>query len=359
MKQEHSNKLSFKDQDFYIGIDLHKRQWTISVISMDMVMGKSISIDPNPKALLTYLSRRYPGGNYHAACEAGFSGFWAVRELNQLGIECMLIHPADVPTSQKDRINKNDKVDAKKLARSLSNNRISPIYIPEKKAEEYRYLNRHRLRTIKDQTRIKNRIKATLHFFGIKIPIELEDRRWSGAFINWLERQEFETEFGQYAYDDLIDQLKEIRTKLGNILKEMRVMAKSGYFKELIPRLLSIPGIGFITAMTLATELMDMKRFHNLESLANYVGLVPSISSSDTKEINLGITVRRNKFIRSMLIEAAWIAVKKDPALTMKFHKLNKRMNKNKAIVRIAKMLLSRVRHVWNNQENYVIGVVA
>ncbi len=359
MKQEHSNKLSFKDQDFYIGIDLHKRQWTISVISMDMVMGKSISIDPNPKALLTYLSRRYPGGNYHAACEAGFSGFWAVRELNQLGIECMLIHPADVPTSQKDRINKNDKVDAKKLARSLSNNRISPIYIPEKKAEEYRYLNRHRLRTIKDQTRIKNRIKATLHFFGIKIPIELEDRRWSGAFINWLERQEFETEFGQYAYDDLIDQLKEIRTKLSNILKEMRVMAKSGYFKELIPRLLSIPGIGFITAMTLATELMDMKRFHNLESLANYVGLVPSISSSDTKEINLGITVRRNKFIRSMLIEAAWIAVKKDPALTMKFHKLNKRMNKNKAIVRIAKMLLSRVRHVWNNQENYVIGVVA
>jgi transposase len=359
MKQQHSNKLSFKDQDFYIGIDLHKKQWTISVISMDMVMGKSISIDPSPKALLTYLSRRYPGGNYHAACEAGFSGFWAVRELNQLGIECMLIHPADVPTSQKDRINKNDKVDAKKLARSLSNNRISPIYIPEKKAEEYRYLNRHRLRTIKDQTRIKNRIKATLHFFGIKIPIELEDRRWSGAFINWLERQEFETEFGQYAYDDLIDQLKEIRTKLSNILKEMRVMAKSGYFKELIPRLLSIPGIGFITAMTLATELMDMKRFHNLESLANYVGLVPSISSSDTKEINLGITVRRNKFIRSMLIEAAWIAVKKDPALTMKFHKLNKRMNKNKAIVRIAKMLLSRVRHVWNNQENYVIGVVA
>jgi len=104
---------------------------------------------------------------------------------------------------------------------------------------------------------------------------------------------------------------------------------------------------------------MDMGRFKTLEKLASYVGLVPSVQSSDETEINLGISQRRNKYLRSMLVEAAWIAVKKDPALTMKFNQLSRRMNRNKAIVRIAKILLSRIRHVWNKQEPYVMAVIA
>ena len=359
MKEKHDNKLSFKDQDFYIGIDVHKKQWTINIVSMKMVMGKSISIDPSPKALFTYLNKRYPGGNYYAVYEAGFSGFWAARELNQLGIKCMATHPADIPTSQKDRLNKNDKVDAKKLARSLSNNNLTFIYIPERISEEYRYLNRYRLRAIKDQTRIKNRIKSTLYYFGYKIPLDFEGRRWSGAYIRWLTSLEFDTKFGQFSYDDLIKQLNEIRARITKILKKMRDMAKEEEtFKLLIPLLLSVPGVGFITAMTLATEIMDMSRFKKFKNLASYVGLVPSIQSSDEKQINLGITYRRNKYLRTMLIEAAWIAVKKDPALIMKFHKLNKRMNSNKAIVRIAKILLSRIRSLWNNQQSYVMAIV-
>ncbi len=77
------------------------------------------------------------------------------------------------------------------------------------------------------------------------------------------------------------------------------------------------------------------------------------------QEINLGILDRRNKYLRTMLVEAAWIAVKKDPALTMKFANLCRRMNKNKAIVRVAKMLLSRIRYVWKNQKPYVSAVVS
>lgn len=360
MNKNHDNVLSFKDQDFYIGIDVHKKQWTIRVISLNMGLGKSVSIDPSPKALLQYLSRRYPSGNYYAVYEAGFCGFRAARELNQLGIKCMVTHPADVPTSQKERLNRNDKVDANKLGRSLSSNELKPVYIPEEKAEEYRYLNRYRLRKIKDQTRIKNRIKGTLYYFGIEIPLDLEGRRWSGAFINWLSAIKFDTEYGQFAFDNLLQELIETRKRISETLKKMRKMAQDAEpFNIIIPFLLSVPGIGFITAMTLATEIMDMSRFSTLDKLANYVGLVPSVQSSDETEIISGISYRRNKYLRSMLIEAAWIAVKKDPALTMKFNELSKRMNRNKAIVRIAKILLSRIRHVWNQQEAYVMAVVA
>ena len=116
--------------------------------------------------------------------------------------------------------------------------------------------------------------------------------------------------------------------------------------------------IGFITAMTLVTEIIDMDRFKTLEKLISYVGLIPTIQSSDETEINLDISPRRNKYLRTMLIEAAWKAVKIDPALTMKFNKLSRRMNRNKAIVRIAKILLNRIRYVWKNQKPYVLSVV-
>lgn len=350
---------SFNNQDFYIGLDVHKKQWTFSIITMNMLIKNHLSIDPSPSTLLKYLQRHYPDGKYHAAYESGFSAFWAAREMNGLGIDCMVVHAPDIPSSQKERMNKNDRVDSRKIARSLSNGELKPLYIPEQVAEEYRYLNRHRLRTIKDQTRLKNRIKSTLYQFGISIPLQYQDRRWSGCFIDWLLSINFETEYAQFAYRDLVDQLIQTRTRITTHLKKMRAMTKEQEpFKTLIPLLLTIPGIGFITAMTLATEIIDMNRFLTLEKLACYVGLIPSIQSSDEKEINYGITPRRNKHLRTMLIEAAWIAVKKDPALTMKFNQLSRRMNHNKAIVRIAKILLNRIRYVWKNQKPYVLSVV-
>jgi transposase len=355
-----NNSLTFKNQNFYIGIDVHKKQWTISVISMNMLLKTYVSIDPTPDTLLKFIQRRYPDGNYYAVYEAGFSGFWAARELNRIGIHCIVTHPADVPTKQKERLNKNDRVDSKKLARSLSNGDLEAIYIPDRIAEEYRSLNRYRFQTIKDQTRLKNRIKSKLHYYGITIPNQFEDRRWSGKFINWLLSIKFNTKFAQFSFNDLVKQLVETRKRLTEILKTMRIMAKEVIsFSLIVPFFLTVPGIGFITAMTLLTEIIDMNRFKTLESLAAFVGLIPSIQSSDEKEKNLGISDRRNKYLRTILVEAAWIAVKKDPALTMKFAKLSQRMNNNKAIVRIAKMLLSRIRYVWKNQKPYVNAVVA
>ena len=287
MEIKHDTSLSFKNQDFYIGIDVHKKQWTLSITSMNMLLKKYLSIDPSPLVLLKYMQRHYPDGNYQAAYESGFSGFWAARELNDLGIKCMVIHPSDIPSSQKERLNKNDRVDSRKLARSLSNGDLIPIYIPEKVAEEYRHLNRHRLKTIKDQTRLKNRIKSVHHQFGFTIPLKYQERRWSGAFIKWLLAIKFETAYAQFSYEDLIDQYIQIRSRITKQLLKMRIMAKEqAPFNILIPLLLTVPGIGFITAMTLATEIIDMNRFKTLDHLASYVGLIPSIQSSDDTEIN-------------------------------------------------------------------------
>jgi len=189
--------------------------------------------------------------------------------------------------------------------------------------------------------------------------LEFEDRRWSGQFIDWLCSLRFETEYAQYAFNNQIEQLKQLRLRLTQTLKKMKTMVKEvACMSSVYSYLLSVPGIGAITAVALLTEIMDIQRFERTDQLVSFVGLAPSISSSDEHETLYGVTPRRNKHLRSMMVEAAWTAAAIDPVLTMKFGKLCRRMHRNKAIVRIAKMLISRVHYVWKNQKPYVKGVV-
>jgi len=86
--------------------------------------------------------------------------------------------------------------------------------------------------------------------------------------------------------------------------------------------------------------------------------LVPSVHSSADKTSELGLTQRRNRYLRHLIVEASWVAIRKDPALLLAFNQLTRRMKKQDAIIRIAKKLLRRIRHVWKNQKPYVMAVV-
>ncbi len=121
--------------------------------------------------------------------------------------------------------------------------------------------------------------------------------------------------------------------------------------------LLSVPGIGFITAISLYTEIMDINRFSKIEKLNCFIGFIPDTDSSGEEENELGVTLRHNRYLRSMLIESAWRAIQVDPSLTLKYLELVKRMPKQRAIIRIAKKLLSRIMHVWQKDEDYVLSV--
>ena len=79
--------------------------------------------------------------------------------------------------------------------------------------------------------------------------------------------------------------------------------------------------------------------------------------SGDTKKTK-GITHRCNHYLRPAIVESSWTIIRKDPAMLMKYKQYCQRMPENKAIIKIAKHLLSRIRYVWLQQKEYVIGVV-
>jgi transposase len=353
------NNLNFSNSFFYIGVDTHLKNWRVTIRNCGIEL-KTFSMNPYPDELYKYLIKHYSGGDYSVVYEAGFCGFWPQRKFTELGINCIVVNPADVPSSGKEKAVKTDPNDSRKLARELENGSLHSVYVPNIYSEQLRSLMRLRFRLVQNQTRIKNRIKMLLYNYGIIIPKEhLTNSRWSGYFIHWLKSVKLDSSAGQFTLDNLLLQLDQTREHLKNILKQLRLEAKKQNASDVISSLTSVPGVAFITAMSLYTEIIDIKRFNTFEQLCSFVGLVPSIHSSGETEYTKGITFRHNKFLRPLLIEAAWTAVKKDPALTLRFNEMSKQMPKQKAIIRIAKKLLRRIRHVWINQDTYVKALVA
>jgi transposase len=219
---------------------------------------------------------------------------------------------------------------------------------------------RLRFRLVQNQTRIKNRIKMLLYNYGIIIPKEhITNSRWSGYFIHWLNSVKLNSTAGQFTLDNLLLQLEQSRVNLKQVLKQLREESKDENISSVISSLISVPCVAFITAMSLYTEIIDINRFNSFDHLASFVGLVPSVHSSGETDYTKGLTFRHNKFLRPLIVEAAWTAVKTDPALTFRYKELIKTMPKQKAIIRIAKKLLRRIRHVWINQDSYVKALVA
>lgn len=127
-------------------------------------------------------------------------------------------------------------------------------------------------------------------------------------------------------------------------MKELRKQITQSGKEKVFNKITSIPGIGIIGGGTILTEVIDIKRFRSYESFHSFIGLVPSTNNSDTKERVRGVTSRSNRRLRNTLIEAAWIAIKFDTDLHHLYHELKQRMAANKAIIRIAKKLATRIR---------------
>jgi transposase len=356
MTTNKSKVLDFSGKSIYIGLDVHYKSWSVSLYSDEFEL-KTFSQPPQPSVLANYLQKHYPGANFKAVYEAGFSGFWAQRELALMGIDCRVIHPADVPTSDKDKRQKTDKIDSRKLAKAIKNNEVDGIYIPSIEMQEDRNLLRARQKTVRDKTRVKNRIKSYLKFQGISLQ-EFDYRKWGKKYIKELKGISFSTSSGTLALVAYIHELEFLEEQENILDKQIKQLSQTVQYKENVSLLLSVPSIGLTSAMIFLTEIGDIKRFERLDNLCSFFGLIPNSHSSGDNERIGHITKRGNQFLKSILIECAWVAIRKDPALLQCYKELLTRMDANKAIIRIAKRLLSRIMHVLLKKDKYQLGVL-
>ena len=352
-------KDAFKGQEVFVGLDVHKKDFKVTVIAGGLFY-KTITCPPNGKAVARFLEANFPGATYNSVYEAGFSGFWLHNELMRLGVNSIIVNPADIPTTDKERKQKEDRRDSRKLAKDLAAHQLTAIYVTDDKTLNDRSLLRSRESIVKEIRRFKQRIKSFLFFYGIKFPdhFQEETKHWSKNFVTWLESISFAHETARQALQVHLDSLKNQRNLLLLLTGQIRNLSQTNYYKKPVEQLVSLPGFGMLTAMHFLTELIDISRFKNFTHLCSYAGLVPWTDSTGENDKSIRITPRKNPRLRTALIESAWTAIRCDPALMKSFLKYSKRMEENKAIVRIAKKLLNRAVHVLRSNEKYQKGII-
>jgi transposase len=355
MQTQFTKKIDFTGKDLFIGLDVHKKSWSVTIL-VDGIEHRTFTQPPDPDSLHGYLTRSFPGANYNSAYEAGFCGYTIHRKLNEIGIKNIVINAADIPTSQKDKLQKRDPVDSRKIARSLEKGSLHGIHIFGRELEELRSLNRTRFYLMRDLRRSKNRIKSFLQYYGEPIPPEFDNNQWTLKFVSWLKQIKMQSLSGQYAFTNLICSYEHHRAQLLTLSRVIRERIRE-YDKELYTLLKSISGIGPLTASALITELGDINRFTNIDQLGSYVGLIPRIRESGETSHTGGITFRCNSFLRTLLIEASWQAIRMDPAMMQYYHAHLVNNKGHKVIIKVARKLLNRIRYVMKNRQPYLTGV--
>lgn len=359
-ESENTNSTSkYQEEIIYVGIDVHKTQWTVSVIGADLgelsrdnflIKGKICS--SNVKSLLQLINSKIEYKKIVVAYEAGFSGFWIYRDLEELGIRTIVANPADIPTTGKESMNKTDRRDSKKIALSLRAGLLESIYVPNREEEEKQAISRRRTDLVRKKTRIINQIKSLINKFGIKLDAEV--KAFGPTVIKALQNYGKEHPTLSIIINSMLKEYHQIKEEIKIIDALLVKTMESKEHKSLSSSLKTIPGVGDIVASALILELYNIERFSTFSRFASYIGLIPSEHSSGNKQRHGSLTKRSRTHLKYLLIQATWKAVKCDEGLQQYYRsQLQKNLTPAKAIIKCCRKLLAIIYHVMKYKEDY------
>ena len=278
-----SKKPSYVGKKVFVGIDVHKRTYSVVAVVEGIVV-KKWRTSANPDKLANQLLRYFSEASIHTVYEAGFSGFVLHRILVGAGINNLVVNPGSIETAVHNRV-KTDKRDALKLATLLEAGRLKGIRIPSLQEEQQRMLTRTRQQLVEDRSAIKNKIRMKCHQMGL---IDSDDRReMSHKLVKELLEQSSSPELS-ISIEAYWQVWQNIDTQIQKIEEKLSQQASDDPNEETYR---SAPGIGPLSARILSNELGNMSQFNNERQLFSYTGLTPSEHSS-------GDTIRKGHITR-------------------------------------------------------------
>lgn len=335
----------------YLGMDVSKASWSLSLRGGGETLWEATA-PPRPEAL-TPLLERLRGCRLHAAYEAGPFGYGLRDWLTERGVETIVVSPSQIPVEVGNRL-KTDRRDSRKIASTLEAGLLRPIYIPDAQLRAHRELVRQRARLQEHRRSAMQRLRALFLFHGIDAPAGLSP--WGRGFHGWLRAlvlpDPILTEVVGLARDLYFD----LDERLEALDKRLRALARSPAFAASTALFTTAPGIGDLNALILAVEVGDFARFASGEAFAAYVGLVPSQYSSGEAVRHGRITRTGNTRLRTMLVEASWTLIRKDPSMRAFYHRVRVRRGGKRAIVAVARKFCHRLVHMAHTGEVYRLG---
>ena len=318
----------------HVGVDLHQRFCYMTALD---ARGKIVQAGPvtNEKPALRKYFRQFHGKPVQAGVEA--CGFWpALREVVEPEVKrLVLVHPQRVKAIAAAKL-KNDRVDSETLAHLLRCDMLPESWKADRETQARRQQVRLRTTLVRQRTRLKNQVHAGLHQQGLRSPATdlfgKRGRLWLAAVKLPVQARE-SVEACLRRMDHYTEEIEKQNLQISETAKQ----------DERVQWLLTIPGIGELSAMMVLAEIGDLGRFANQEALCSYAGLVPRVRESAGKAARGGITRQGSSYLRWMMVEAAQVATRCSPAAKGYYERLLRKKHKHVARVALARKLLIAV----------------
>jgi transposase len=348
-----------------IGIDAHSKTNTICAFDPRTGDMREVELPADPTMAIGWIKAQDFEGSLMSVYESGPTGFVLARALQEAGIPCMVAAVSKMP-ERKDKM-KNDKEDARWLARQLVAGMIKPVTIPSTARESMRNISRLRDETARALRGARQRVSSFLLLMGV---VYSDGKRWTQKFQKWAESYEFSEPIDTYVFREKLAEAYRLEGRLEIIEARLKeAVASDPELFSLAARLECIHGIGQVTAYAFVCEAGDISRFKNGAAFSSYLGLVPSEDSTGDINRRGKITKQGNKHLRRLLIEAAGCYSRKcrldapdnlsvDPLVRQHAHKCSIRLKKrrdalakrkkqaNKAKVAIAREMAEWIYHI-------------
>jgi transposase len=318
----------------HAGVDLHKNRTAVAVLDDNGNVVNRCEIEHNDMAeMIEYF--RAIGRDGIATVEATRNWYWMIELLEECGLTVKLAHPQRVRLIAEARV-KTDRIDAWTLAHLERTGFLPEAYIPPREVRDRRELLRYRLALVGIGTSLKNRVHALLDKLGIRHHFADLFGKGGREFLAALELRDVYRK----TLDGYLACLNFIEAQVKQATADIRATLRADPRAE---ALMTIPGVGQLTAYLLLSEIGDIDRFLSAKKLCAYSGLVPRTYQSGEHSYSGAITRQGNRYIRYAMVEAAQLATRKDPALGHFYDRLKRAKGTAKARVAVARKLLVAV----------------
>ena len=348
--QETSTRIKSADK-LFIGMDLHKNTSTLCVKDKEgeEILSQKILTDKNcVREFIVQIKEQ--STDLSLVMEPVSQWYYYADLIENLGVDVHLAHPMRVKAIAAARI-KTDKIDAGVLADLLRSNLLPEAYFSSADVRGWKEQCRFRASLLNLRTQVKNKIHAIL--FKHALRHNFSNLFGKGGRV-WLEslkfKEPFKTNLGKYLL--LVDQL----TELVSQAEKMIQTTVTGNLQANL--LISIPGISYCSALTIMGEIGDINRFGSAKKLQGYAGLVPSTYSSGDKQVHGRITKQGSKWLRWIMIEAAYHQerCKKIPGFGSYYVSMKKRRGTKTAATATARKLLAVVWRLLKDNRPYEVN---
>lgn len=344
------------EYDVFIGVDVDQKSYAATYFTPDSFQGHSLKMPAKPQNIYNYFQKRFPGKRLLYAYEAGPTGYSLHDYIADQGQSCIMIHPAGLRKAPSDRV-KTNRLDSYKMGEEAKSGQLKGIRVPSETYRELRHLVALRQQYAQDLRASKQRIRSLLLFENIQT--SETSKHWTSRYRYSL-RQILLKETLHFKLDLLLKDLEHARDRLLLIHRQIRKFCiNQEAIQKNLDYLRSIPGIGIVVSTYLLARIGDPLYLQNVRELGAFSGLVPSEYSTGDKVYKGSITHMGDSTLRSLLVEAAWIAIRKDKELSEFYYRLRAKRKGNAgsqiAIVAVARKLTHRIYRVLKEQRNYQI----